>query len=99
MAEFLASPVAGIWALALVMVLFAVLVQQTILFHVEQRRLRAENKDLLNRLMSRNFGEYAAGSRVAPATHASLRDYLPDGGPAAVSEEEEKNDGLGIPVS
>ena len=85
-------------ALFVVLVLLAVIVHQAVMFHMERRRSNDERKDLLNRLMARDFSEYAAGSRVAEAvTHRNLSDYFRGKQPEE-TDKEEAGDGLGIPV-
>ena len=88
-------------AILVVMVLLAVIVHQTWLFHVERRRWTVEQKDLMNRIMARGFGEYAAGSRVVGAVdYRNLGDYVRKTQAAeAEAEKEEAGDGLGIPVT
>lgn len=81
-----------------VLVLLSVIVHQTVMFHVERRRWNAERKDMMNRIMARDFGEYAAGSRVLGAVdYRNLGDYVRKT-QAAEPEKEEQGDGLGIPV-
>jgi hypothetical protein len=86
-----------------VLVVVLVLIHQTILFHVERRRMTQENRDLLNRLMSRDFTAYAAGSVAMspPVTRKTLSDYIALRKKAAEDEEKaEQNeaDGLGMSV-
>jgi len=85
-----------------VLVMILVVIHQTILFHVERRRMAQENKELLNRLMSRDFTAYAAGSVAMspPVTRKTLSDYI---ALRKKVEDEEKAeqaeaDGLGMSV-
>ena len=85
-------------ALFVVLVLLAVIAHQTVMFHVERRGWNTEKKDLMNRLMARDFGEYAAGSRVVGAVdYRNLGDYVRKT-QQSDPEKEEEGDGLGIPV-
>ncbi len=81
----------------LILLLIAVIVYQTISFNAEKRRLTRHNDDLLNRLMSRDMAEYAAGSRALPSNYKDIREYAKK----ASKEEEEApaDDGLGMPVT
>ena len=86
-----------------VLVVVLVLIHQTILFHVERRRMAQENKELLNRLMSRDFTAYAAGSVAMspPVTRKTLSDYIALRKKAAEDEEkaeQAEGDGLGMSV-
>jgi hypothetical protein len=86
-------------ALFVVVVLLAVIVEQAVMFHVDRRRWNTEKKDLMNRLMARDFGEYAAGSRVVGAVdYRNLGDYVRNTRPDEPEKEEEAGDGLGMPV-
>lgn len=82
--------------------LLLVIVWQTVAFHRERGRLVRHNDELLNRLMSRDFAEYAAGSRALPSNWRDIRDYLTRRGKEDQGAEETeagKDDGLGIPVT
>jgi hypothetical protein len=84
-----------------VAVLLLMIVWQTVVFHRERGRLMRHNDELLNRLMSRDFAEYAAGSRALPSNWRDIRDYVSRRGKEdkdAEGPEAEKDDGLGIPV-
>ena len=86
-----------------VLVMVLVVIHQTILFHVERRRMTQENKDLLNRLMSRDFTAYAAGSvdMSPPVTRKTLSDCIALRKKAAEDEEKAEQteaDGLGMSV-
>jgi hypothetical protein len=86
-------------ALFVIVVLLAVIVHQAVTFHMERRAWSTEKKDLMNRLMARDFGEYAAGSRVVGAVdYRNLGDYVRKTQTAEDPEKEEQGDGLGIPV-
>jgi hypothetical protein len=87
-------------AILVVLVLLSVIVHQTVMFHVERWRWNAERKDMMNRLMARDFGEYAAGSRVLGAVdYRNLGDYVRKTQAPEEQEKEEQGDGLGIPVT
>ena len=84
-----------------VLVMVWVVIHQTILFHVERRRMTRENKDLLNRLMSRDFTAYAAGSVAMspPVTRKTLSDYIALRKKAAEDEEKAEQteaEGMGM---
>jgi hypothetical protein len=86
-----------------VLVMILVVIHQTILFHVERRRMVKENQDLLNRLMSRDFTAFAAGSVAMspPVTRKTLSDYIALRKKAAEDEEKAEQaqaDGLGMSV-
>lgn len=91
--------------LAVAAVVIACLVQVIVvqgLIHMRERqRLVRHNDELLNRLMSRDFSEYAAASRALPTNWRSIAQYMAKREKADGRDEEqeaEKDDGLGIPV-
>ena len=55
------------------------------------KRLSQQNQDLMNRLMARNFPEYASGTVAMspPVTRANVEDYL---GQYTKTETEDSND-------
>lgn len=53
--------------LALFIVPVALLVYQTVVNYIDRERHFKEKSDLLNRLMSKNFNEYANDSRILEA--------------------------------
>ena len=86
-----------------VLVMVFVVIHQTILFHVERRRMTQENQDLLNRLMSRDFTAFAAGSVAMspPVTRRTLSDYIALRKKAVEGEEKAEQaeaDGMGMSV-
>jgi hypothetical protein len=88
-------------AAAAVAALSLVIVWQTVTFHRERGRLVRHNDELLNRLMSRDFAEYASGSRALPSNWRDIRQYMvkrETSGQKDEDSEAEKHDGLGIPV-
>jgi hypothetical protein len=86
--------------LIVIAALLLVIGWQTVAFHRERARLTRHNDELLNRLMSRDFAEYAVGSRALPSNWRDIRQYMVKREAAEKDEdaEAEKNDGLGIPV-
>lgn len=92
-------------AISIIVVLAGVILHQTWTFHVERRGWKEQQADLFNRLMARDFTEYAQGARVVGPVHtANLDEYISrlrekgaaaeDGEPA----EETPSDGRGISV-
>jgi hypothetical protein len=81
--------------------LVGIVIYQAVSFHMEKVRLIRQNDELMNRLMSRDFTAYAAGSRALPANYKNIGEYAK----AEKGEEKEKDDeppaddGLGIPVT
>lgn len=47
-------------------------------YQVEVKRLTEQNQDLFNRLMARNFNDYAAGTVAIspPVTRANIENYM-----------------------
>lgn len=84
-----------------VVALVLVIAWQTVAFHRERGRLVRHNDELLNRLMSRDFAEYAAGSRALPANWRSIEQYMAKREKTDGKDEDPeagRDDGLGIPV-
>lgn len=85
-----------IMALIVVLVLTGVIIGQSIEYHTIIKRERKQNQDLLNRLMARDFSDYAA------RTIALQREEEKKASRFHTEDQEEakapENDGLGMPV-
>lgn len=79
-------------------VLIAVFLLQELRHTRLVRRMLAREQDLLNRLMSRDFGEYAAAQRALPVDWKLLSDYTRVAKREQADDEERREDG-GLPVT
>jgi len=87
-------------AILAILVLMVVVIWQAIGLDRQQRRMARNNDDLLNRLMSRDFTEYATAMRAMPADYRNIEQYIARGQEKqAEGEEQPADDGLGIPVA
>ena len=58
-------------------VLIAVVLYLGITNYIERQKATAREEDLLNRLMSRNFGEYVRGRKTLKTKNRLLKDASP----------------------
>jgi hypothetical protein len=80
-------------------VLVHVIIHQAVMFHAERRRLAGENSDLFNRLMARDFREYASGGRAIATNRKTISEYLRSEKSKKREEtKEDEADGLGMSV-
>ena len=87
-------------AILTILVLVVIVIWQTISLEQEKKRIVHHNDDLLNRLMARDFTEYATGSRALPVNYKHISEYIARGQEKqAEGEEQPADDGLGIPVA
>lgn len=68
-----------IWILTIAVVLLAMALTAIIHFSViREQRYQVIINDLLDRVMARSYGEYAAATKIAPLERARKRKYLDD---------------------
>jgi hypothetical protein len=62
------------------------------------KRLTQQNQDLMNRLMARNFPEYASGTVAIspPVTRANVEDYMNQYAENGNEQDSRQSDGMSV---